>query len=770
MALFPIRKAKRPADQTRPEARKRPLDLDFESLEARDMMAADLPVAAHAHAESVFRVVDQQQPGAEGIADFGTPTGDGLQDLGTITNVTAPGLPERMDIILDFDGGVLRPGQGYEIVQNAAGQPFAGFDAINGGNREEQIEYILAGVREDFAPFNVNVIWDDRGVESPFFDGVDSVMHFTTDDESLVGLPPFFLFGIAALVDHPTGNGGLPINSFRDTAFMFQGTHELAAGPTTDDILRELIYTTSHEAGHNIGLSHTLINDTTARQVVSIAPNSPLRDGRFSPEVLPTTGPENGNYAEEQRLLETFGPNPFEVNDVPDFDVTSQTLIPLFEPRVGTIGLDATNTGRIDGVVDFFGDQDAYQFTAATDGAVLIVQNATGGSGVLPQFTVTDVDGNVLAVSSDGFGGSADVLFNAVAGTSYFVLAGTTFDSNVVEDAAVAPSLGSYEVVIQGFVEETDFRFAVASEGGRGATSDVQVYDDDGNFLFQVEAFPGIDSRGGTRVAAGDINNDGISDIVAVTGRGVPVQLAAFDGATGASLGGIENIFPVSYEGGAHVAIGDVDGNGFNEIVVTPERDRSDVAVFLGLNLRRLGQFNAGPRSSAGGLTVAVGDVTGNGVEEIIIGSGTGRDDSVRLYSGLGGNLLNEFSPFPETFLGGITVAAGDTNGDLVDEIVVGQGYGGDSRVRVATADGGIVGEFVAYDGFSDFTEVNVGISRRDIVPGLPPGVGTRPDLILTGQGRDSRIPEVRRFLQTGDRFDLIVSGDPDFLLGQEVS
>jgi hypothetical protein len=109
------------------------------------------------------------------------------------------------NLILDFDGGTVRKDNGYllpfQLVPSdetpASGQTFPGFAALPGpgnaaANRTEQIVQIVAGVREDFAPFGVNVIWDDRGVDSPFFnksagDGV--VMVVNQSQAGLTGAP-----------------------------------------------------------------------------------------------------------------------------------------------------------------------------------------------------------------------------------------------------------------------------------------------------------------------------------------------------------------------------------------------------------------------------------------------------------------------------------------------------------------------------------------------------------------------------------------------------
>ncbi|MGB3613546.1 MAG: hypothetical protein WBA10_07095, partial [Elainellaceae cyanobacterium] len=142
------------------------------------------------------------------VDGFSDTTGDIAVNLLVDDNVLSA---EPVDLILDFDGGTLAFGQGYNIPS----PPFAGFnfsafsafDRNDGGNGSlsEQILQILAGVREDFADFNVRVIWDDRGVESPFFDDRDSVIMVVGN--SGVDAGESDIFGIASTVDVPEFTG-----------------------------------------------------------------------------------------------------------------------------------------------------------------------------------------------------------------------------------------------------------------------------------------------------------------------------------------------------------------------------------------------------------------------------------------------------------------------------------------------------------------------------------------------------------------------------------
>ncbi len=101
------------------------------------------------------------------------------------------------------------------------------------------------------------------------------------------------------------------------------------------------------------------------------------------------------------------------------------------------------------------------------------------------------------------------------------------------------------------------------------------------------------------------------------------------------------------------------------------------------------------------GVVVATADVTGDGVEDIIVGTAFGGGPHVKIFDGVTFAVLSEFFAYDPNFRGGITLAAGDLNGDGIAEIATGSGPGGGPQINVYSYANGSVttlSSFFAYD------------------------------------------------------------------------
>lgn len=94
-------------------------------------------------------------------------------------------------------------------------------------------------------------------------------------------------------------------------------------------------------------------------------------------------------------------------------------------------------------------------------------------------------------------------------------------------------------------------------------------------------------------------------------------------------------------------------------------------------------RFLAYEQGFGGGVRVALGDVTGDRIDEIITSPGAGRVGEIRVFRQDGTELVSYRTlPFGPGYRGGVEVAAGDVSGDRVADIVAGASRG-DGRVNV---------------------------------------------------------------------------------------
>lgn len=110
-----------------------------------------------------------------------------------------------------------------------------------------------------------------------------------------------------------------------------------------------------------------------------------------------------------------------------------------------------------------------------------------------------------------------------------------------------------------------------------------------------------------------------------------------------------------------------------------------------------LGSFFAYDKNSRGGVNVALGDIDGDGQDEIITGPGIGLEPIIKIFT-LKGVLKNSFLVYDKKFKGGVSVAVGDVNGDGNNEIVTAPGVGGGPHIKIFNRKGETLFNFFAYD------------------------------------------------------------------------
>lgn len=218
--------------------------------------------------------------------------------------------------------------------------------------------------------------------------------------------------------------------------------------------------------------------------------------------------------------------------------------------------------------------------------------------------------------------------------------------------------------------------------------------------------------------------------------------------------------FPyATFMGGANVAVGEIDPTQDGEEIVTGAGPGGGphVRVF-NANGDYLFQFYAYATSFRGGVDVAVADLTGDGIGEIITGAGPGGGPNVKAFDAQG-NRVSNFLAYGASSRHGVRVAGADLDGDSIAEIIVGPAVNESPNMRVFTPNGTMLRQFLAY----------AETFRGGIDVAAHAATEWSPAVIVTGAGIGGG-PNVKVFDANGARVSNFFSHDPAFRGGVRVS
>ncbi|HEY1188484.1 MAG TPA: FG-GAP-like repeat-containing protein [Gemmata sp.] len=202
---------------------------------------------------------------------------------------------------------------------------------------------------------------------------------------------------------------------------------------------------------------------------------------------------------------------------------------------------------------------------------------------------------------------------------------------------------------------------------------------------------PFVGYLGAIRVASGDFNGDGVLDYAFTTGAGPQTVVKIVNGADGSALVGEQIVFP-GFRGGLFLAAADINRDGADDLVISADAGAGPhIQTFriVSGNLVLQSSFFAFDNPAyRGGARVSAGDLNRDGFADVVVTTGGQAEGRVAIYSGAdlrngtATRLFPDFNPFAGLWAG-LNAAVGDMNGDGFAELAVTPDRGGPAHVKI---------------------------------------------------------------------------------------
>jgi len=371
------------------------------------------------------------------------------------------------------------------------------------------------------------------------------------------------------------------------------------------------------------------------------------------------------------------------------FDIFQRNLDTATTTTISVLSSNSNRTGNAASTLPSF----------TSDGILVAFQSlANNLSPVTDANGVSDVYVRDIAKNTTALASAVPGNFNSGNARSFGPVIGGSFRSGKLYFTSDANNLVRNFTVVLGSsqvyqaltpIQISNLSRQVAISGGTNGLVTLGRLDLDGNIVTgtNYEPFPGW--RGDVRVATGDVNGDGVLDIIAGVGPGGGPRVVVIDGANGEILTDFF-AFEETFTGGVYVAASDLNADGRAEIIIgAGEGGGPRVQIYDGATETLLVDQFAYEGQARTGVRVSTGDFNFDGLDEIVVSAGIGGGPRIRVFDGRqlpNFVTLADFFAFEPTQRGGTYISAGDFDGDGKADIVAGAGPDGGPRVSVFNA------------------------------------------------------------------------------------